>query len=589
MISSSGIFAFTFSLDSSRVPDNSYIITDYSAEYEYVDGRTFAVTEKVTAVFNESGKHGIIRDLAVNSGEVYYEVSASGAPYNVKSESLSFISVYLGDEDRVVPVGQPQQYTINYKFKIPERENRDEFAINVLGGGWATKIESFTCKLTLPSSPNEIKVAGGDATSSGEDKIYTVTASGLNAFEGITVYALFPDGTLGAFGPDTGEIIAVVVAFLALAAIAALCVIVPKRTPLAVVNFYPPDNMDPLEAGTLIDGTAQDEDVTSLLYYWADKGNITIDFTNEKDPLFILNNSLPSDAPEHQRLLFDKIFENRDRVNVSKLTNKLASAAQTSKSAVRAKTPSVYSKTSRIASVAAASCGAIIYIATIIGRALGVGLFFPLAFVAAFAPLCIYLTGNFAARNRLKYSKKKRTLLFAAQLAEAAAFTVAAFFVVPQTFILNYMDALLTAACCGMAVAAPYLLRYTKQYSEAVGPLLGFRNFIEIAEKDKLEKLINENPSYYYKVLPYAQVMGVSDIWENKFKGINLQPPEWAYGYNYNVFDYILFSALLRSTWRSTARAFVPPPSSSGRSGGHRGGGGFHAGGGFGGGGGRSW
>ena len=134
MISSSGIFAFTFSLDSSRVPDNSYIITDYSAEYEYVDGRTFAVTEKVTAVFNESGKHGIIRDLAVNSGEVYYEVSASGAPYNVKSESLSFISVYLGDEDRVVPVGQPQQYTINYKFKIPERENRDEFAINVLGG-----------------------------------------------------------------------------------------------------------------------------------------------------------------------------------------------------------------------------------------------------------------------------------------------------------------------------------------------------------------------------------------------------------------------------------------------------------------------
>ena len=116
-----------------------------------------------------------------------------------------------------------------------------------------------------------------------------------------------------------------------------------------------------------------------------------------------------------------------------------------------------------------------------------------------------------------------------------------------------------------------------------------FRNFIEIAEKDKLEKLIDENPSYYYKVLPYAQVMGVSDVWENKFKGINLQPPEWAYGYNYNVFDYILFSALLRSTWRSTARAFVPPPSSSGRSGGHRGGGGFHAGGGFGGGGGRSW
>ena len=98
--------------------------------------------------------------------------------------------------------------------------------------------------------------------------------------------------------------------------------------------------------------------------------------------------------------------------------------------------------------------------------------------------------------------------------------------------------------------------------------------------------MIDENPAYYYKVLPYAQVMGVSDVWESKFKGIDLQPPAWASGYNYTLFDYMLFTALMRNTWRGVSKAFVPPPSRSGRSGG---GGGFHIGGGFGGGGGRSW
>ncbi len=591
VISSTGILTFSFSTDSTQTPDNSYYIQNYSAEFEFESGRTFAVTEKVTAVFRVPGKHGIIRDLATNSGEVYSDVSVHDAPYNVKSENVNFLSIYIGNEDVTVPYNTPIQYTISYRFKIPERSNRDEFAINVLGGGWATKIENFDCKITLPSSPSEIKIAGRNLTQSGSGNVYNITSGDLNAFEGITLYAIFNSGTLAAFGPDAGEIVAVLVAFLALAAVIALSLMLPKRMPVEVVNFYPPKGMDPLEAGTLIDGTANNEDVTSILYYWASKGYINIDFSDEKDPVLILSNALPSSAPSHQKMLFEQIFANRDRVNVSSLTNKLAAAAQTVKSDVASKTPAAFSRKSRLLSIAVTAGAAIIYIATLIGRALRVGLFFPLAFIALFGPLCIYLTGDFAARNRLKYSKKKRTLLFIAQIAETIAFALIAFFLVPQTFILNYMDALLVIACCSTAVAAPYLLRYTQVFCDAAGPLLGFRNFIEIAEKDKLEKMINENPSYYYDVLPYAQVMGVSDVWEEKFKGINLDPPAWASGYNYSVFDYILFSALMRNTWRGVARAFVPPPSSSGRSGGGRrgGGGGFHIGGGFGGGGGRSW
>ena len=586
MIAAMGITALTFSSsEANRNVDNDYYITEYNVSYTHIGDRTFDVEENITAVFRVYQKHGIIRDLAANSGEVYSDVNVLNASFDVKMEDINFVSIYIGDEDTTLAINKPYTYSIRYKFKVPEGKNRDEFAINVLGGGWATSIADFSCTISYPSSPEKINLASDNASGTQDGRTYSVTAQNVKPFQAITVYATFNGGTLAAFAPETAEIIAVVVAFVALAIIVALCLVIPKITPVATVNFYPPEGMDPLYAGTLIDGTAHNEDVTSLLYYWADLGCINIDFSDEKDPLIILKKGLPDGTPEYQHILFNKIFENRVEVNVSALSNTLAVTAQEVKAQAAACTPAPFSAKSRYGAIAATVIAAIIYVATLIGRALNVGIFFPLAFIAVLAPACIYITGDFAARNRLKFSKKKRTLLFAAQIAETAAFSIAAFFIVPQTFLLNYIDLLLALACCGIAVAAPYLLRYDHFYCESVGPLLGFRNFIEVAEKDRLEKMIDENPAYYYKVLPYAQVMGVSDVWESKFKGIDLQPPAWASGYNYTLFDYMLFTALMRNTWRGVSKAFVPPPSRSGRSGG----GGFRIGGGFGGGGGRSW
>ena len=40
---------------------------------------------------------------------------------------------------------------------------------------------------------------------------------------------------------------------------------------------------------------------------------------------------------------------------------------------------------------------------------------------------------------------------------------------------------------------------------------LGLKKYIELAEKDQMEKLVKDNPELYYHVLPYAYVLGVSD------------------------------------------------------------------------------
>ena len=57
------------------------------------------------------------------------------------------------------------------------------------------------------------------------------------------------------------------------------------------------------------------------------------------------------------------------------------------------------------------------------------------------------------------------------------------------------------------------------QYSkEKLAEIVGFRIFIKVAEKDRLEKLIEEEPQYFYDTLPYAQVLNLTKVWQNKFQ-----------------------------------------------------------------------
>ena len=133
---------------------------------------------------------------------------------------------------------------------------------------------------------------------------------------------------------------------------------------------------------------------------------------------------------------------------------------------------------------------------------------------------------------------------------------------------------------------APQLRRRTDFGTELIGRCVGFRNFLETAEKERLEMLLEENPNYYYDILPYAQVLGVSSIWEKKFEGMLSQPPAWFYGPDVT---HMTYRTLMHRNMTSMSRNMTSVPIESsdggGSIGGGFGGGGFSGGGGgFGGG-----
>jgi len=121
--------------------------------------------------------------------------------------------------------------------------------------------------------------------------------------------------------------------------------------------------------------------------------------------------------------------------------------------------------------------------------------------------------------------------------------------------------------------------------------LLGLKEFINRAEKDRLERLSKEDPTVFDRVLPYAMVMGVADEWAEAFKDLYREPPGWYESSAWPVtgFYTALLVADLGEGLRTMGATFSSSPSrTSAASGGSGFSGGF-SGGGFGGGGGGSW
>ena len=212
-----------------------------------------------------------------------------------------------------------------------------------------------------------------------------------------------------------------------------------------------------------------------------------------------------------------------------------------------------------------------------------------LAGAALIAPIVgVWALGCIRENYRYKWKKGKQFGLLLVQLLIAVAGIVIFVFAFASHIMTKWEKLYLSVIVMGTTFVSTGALSRTEEYGKTLGEILGFKDFIVVTEEDKIKFMLEENPDLYYKVLPYAQVLGVTNEWEKKFKGILLEPPTWCGGTRLTVFDYLIIDHCLR---RSMMIAMMRPQAKGGsfvgRSGGGGGFGGF-GGGGFGGGGG-SW
>lgn len=70
----------------------------------------------------------------------------------------------------------------------------------------------------------------------------------------------------------------------------------------------------------------------------------------------------------------------------------------------------------------------------------------------------------------------------------------------------------------------------TEKDLKIYGEIMGFKRFLLDAEKDRIDTLVEENPNYYYDILPYCYILKITEKLKAKFDHISLDGPSWYLG-----------------------------------------------------------
>lgn len=556
-------FSLFFLLVTTIFADAGYIIDNYKVNVKIDDKNIYSVDENIRVDFLQP-RRGIYRIIPEEfNGK---EIKVTNIKTNVQTvakDEGNYIYLRLGDPNRYLT--GIKDYIIKYTYNIGWDRNSsyDEVYYNLIGNDWDTTIKKVEFTIELPKSfdSNKVNFTLGKYGSTDTNGVkwnvngniisgYTTVV--LNPKESITIALPLPEGYFDFRDQKITYYIFKGVLYLIYLLIPGMAFGLLKKykdrdSVIQTVEFYPPDNLTPTEIGYYIDGIIHSKDLTSLIFYWANKGYLKINelkkgglFTKDEFEIEFLKDKIETEK-EFEKYMYNALsaYKNSsNKLNIKDLRNRF------------------YKHIDKAAEI--------------------------LEIDLIMSKKTLYSSKSLRAGGSVRTSI---LFIIAASFGYFYYFGTSAGIDTAITIILGGLSVLVTLAISGK-------IKSRTQYgNEILGKILGFKRFLETAEKRKLEMLLEENPSYFYNILPYTIVLGVSSIWADKFKDLVVEPPQWYGGSSMgNAFVLGAFMGSFNnslSAFNDTMLSAPKAPSNFG--GGSSSMGGGSSGGGAGGGGGGSW
>lgn len=617
--------------------DSGYYIRRWDYDATVHADNTMDIVERLDVTFNEP-RHGIYHYLNTryydghiwNGKEVMFTYSIDVSDIEVEgdeyiTEHLSrATNIRIGSADYTI-IGD-KTYVIRYRLTYPDDRctDYDQIFHSVMAADVTTHTDCFTFRMNFDKPLPDDVVSRGVTVYSGayeyrknklnvQCDVTPTCISGmvenLPAENAITLFAYLPEGYYEnpASVPAAPFWVLFVLTIVFLAWIVYdLMVNRRRKKPVTVVNFYPPQGISSAEVGTIIDDSADVEDLTSLIPWLAHQGYIqiteqpdkkgrtgkhaTLTLTLLKD---IDSSTLPEYAKEFLYALFDKKADIGTSIDMEKLKD-ISSQMDKAKKSL-AKEFKGGRKLTKLSGACILPYLAGIMIVVTIAFSSRITLFESESFLASLCSVmlsmivfgCWSIGISASAHIESKGSKIFRWIVII--IVGLGAFGIWYAIWEPQdSFMPMWAGQLIFAL---MTLVMLLMGRYnadTPYRTEMMGQLLGLREFIKKAEQPRLKMLVDEDPSYFYGILPFAMVFGLSDKWAKLFKDIEMQQPTWFASPTPLMATQALTSAIndsIETMHQRIAEHSVPP--NSGGNGGHVGGG--FSGGGGGGGGTGSW
>jgi len=491
---------------------SDWYIRNFDVEIVLDKNSSADVVEKITADCGDlPNKHGIFRiipdKIKIRGGkEIKTPVKLisitdfSGKPYKYKTiHRNNTITWKIGDPHKTVH--GVNNYLIHYKVGNVirfEHPSFDEFYWNLLGAFWDLEIDNFHAKLIFPKeiSKENVKIeyyTGYLGEKRKDLAHYFWSTSNVLEFnstqplkkrQGITVSVTFPKGIFSpyhfSFWESYGPYFRKYFYFLIPLLVFIICFYLwwkygkdpCIRKPIIPI-YEAPENLTPLEMGVLMTGKeiVKKEFITAEIINLAVKGLITIKQIEEKFLIFHSNDYqlIRNYRPEveknltlTQKFILEKIFEKGDKIKLSSLRNKFY------------KNVKIIQKKARES----------------------------------------LIEKKLITRKGINLSKKLWTLGI-----------VLSFILL---LLFNFLDRWIpfsSTAMISLILSFVIVLIFSRvmpcrtlKGAETLWKIKGFKMFMETVDKDRAKFYEKEN--IFEKLLPYAIVFGITDIWIKRIKQI---------------------------------------------------------------------
>ncbi len=470
---------------------SEFNIEDYNIVLDVDKDNKIDVTEKFT-VNMPSGKsfNGIYKSIPLwqkyheNDKEIKKKVKvtnlrAIGEKF-VLNNTCDSIGIRIGSSRTTTNSGL-HTYTIKYRYDmgIDFNNNLDELIFNVFDSYDNTAISNLDITINMPERITNENIAFVKGTQDITSKVnYTINDKTLNAVlsdylldESITVKMLLPNGYFVGTTYNYGVICFIICVSLIIISIISFILWTKHgkdyNKKCKTVEFYPPEDLDSAQIGYIYGEKSMKKLTSSLIIGLASKGYIEIKEI-EKNKYEIINigknKSNLRKMSITEQIVYIELFKNGD-------TNILSEDR---------------------------------------------------TFSNVFNKISITLQSTIDKKINDIKARKMMNITFTLLIISVVAWLSGYIYIKDLDPHLNWLYTLSFIAIFITGFFSIIMERKTAYGEMIIAKVMGFRNYLDVAEKNQIELLAEENANYFYDILPYAYVLNVSKKWIDKFDKKNI-------------------------------------------------------------------
>lgn len=557
------------------------VVEDYDIDFSAPKHGIFRTFQTDYDLLDEHGKVSK-RKIKISNVEVpNYKFKT---PFRFQQKLEDEYKIKIGDKNTTL-LG-PQHYQIKYRAEnaFLYEDNQIKFYWNIKPDGWLTVFKKIDFLIHAPegvslNNDNSFVYSGASGTSTestdfqldfegnvvkGKSKEFFMSVPG----QSVTVLINLPKDSIGQYIPkwqflsEYGWLLIIAVLFLVYFLV--WLKYGKDDHVVAAINYYPPKGIDPAMAGFLIDDKGDNSDLIALIPYWGAQGLIKMEeipksgFFGHSDTKLTQINTLPPNPSPYEEIIFSGLFgggsgkiilngveiDNNnpamDFVNQILQKNKINLNLNKGEVLISSLRNTFYT-TMRSAHTLLSAAAQQYYV------------------------------------NESKKVQKISTIIL-----------VVLAVVLCPVFLLTFgilAAVCIVIACVFLIFMSFFLIKKNKLGNQVFGDLKGFKQFIKVADENRLKALLQEDPGYFEATMAYALAFGLFERWAKKFDALSVQPPDWYTSSNRSAFNMLYFSKSFSGNISGMKSNMVSSPGSSSSSSS----GGGSSGGGFGSGGGGSW